>query len=308
MLSRVAESLFWMGRYMERADGTARILDVHLQVMLEDPSVDEGAACRSLLSIMGVEETDGSLKASDVADLLAVGASHPASIAHSLRAARENGRRAREIISTELWECLNTMSLGVPQSIPADRHHAFFAWVRERTAMAAGISYTTMIRDEPYQFFILGQGLERADMTARLLATRELTDTSGASWTTILRSCGAYESCLRSRRGVPTKEDAAEFLLLDTLFPRSIQFSFNRALAAVRELEPVSPRTGLSGGAEWILGQAISQLRYRPIAEILEDLPTYMDQIQLATSAASNAIKERHFPSLAVPTWVGEGA
>jgi len=216
-------------------------------------------------------------------------------------------RRAREIISTELWESLNTMSQNVPRHIPADQHHAFFAWVRERSAMAAGISYTTMIRDEPYQFFMLGQGLERADMTARLLATRELTATSGPSWTTILRSCGAYEACLRSRRGLPSTEDAAEFLLLDTLFPRSIHFSVNRALTAVRELDPAHGRTGVAGGAEWILGQAASALRYRPIGEILAHLPEYMDEIQLAISEASDAIKQHYFPALAAPTWVGEG-
>jgi uncharacterized alpha-E superfamily protein len=300
-----------MGRYMERADGTARILDVHLQVMLEDPAADEAAACQSLLAIMGVTDPAAGLTAQDVADRLAINPREPASIAYSLRAARENARRAREIISTELWECLNTLSQNVPTAIAADRHHAFFAWVRERSAMAAGIGYTTMIRDEPYQFFMLGQGLERADMTARLLATRELTDTAGASWTTILRSCGAYEACLRSRRGLPTTQDAAEFLLLDTLFPRSIQFAFNRALGAVAELG--SPRgqpggSGRQGQAEWILGQAISGLRYRPVSEILANLPEQMDRIQQATSAASDAIKERYFPSLALPTWTGEEA
>ncbi|MDR3107153.1 MAG: alpha-E domain-containing protein, partial [Bifidobacteriaceae bacterium] len=129
MLSRVAESLFWMGRYMERADGTARILDVHLQLMLEDPAADEAAACQALLAIMGVADADGHLSAADVADRLAVNQLEPASIAYSLRAARENGRRAREIISTELWECLNTLSQKVPAAIAADRHHAFFAWV-----------------------------------------------------------------------------------------------------------------------------------------------------------------------------------
>jgi uncharacterized alpha-E superfamily protein len=340
VLSRVAESLFWMGRYMERADGTARILDVHLQLMLEAPAADEGAACQSLLAIMGVSHPDRGLRAADVANLLAVDPLEPSSIAYSLRAARENGRRAREIISTELWECLNTLNQNMPSEVPEDRHHALFAWVRERSAMAAGIGYTTMIRDEPYQFFMLGQGLERADMTARLLATRELTDTAGASWTTILRSCGGYEACLRSRRGLPTKEDAAEFLLLDTFFPRSIQFAFNRALTALGELEPngagarpggeAGPgATGGPGGPggpgrrrqsqrltrgvrhgdpAWILGQAISQLRYQPIDEILADLPDQMDRVQQATSAASEAVRQRYFPVLAAPAWVGEEA
>jgi uncharacterized alpha-E superfamily protein len=307
MLSRVAESLFWIGRYLERADGTARILDVHLQLVLEDPLIDEDTACRSLLAIMGIEQWEGDpLNSADVLELLASDRSHPPSIAYSLTSARENARRAREIISTELWECLNTMTTRMPRRIAADRVHGFFSWVRERTAMASGITYTTMSRDEAYQFFILGQSLERADMTARLLATRALTEAHGPSWTTILRSCGAYEACLRTYRGVPSTHDAAEFLLLDHLFPRSIFFSIQRALGALSELEPGSGRLGVSGVAHRILGQATSSLQYRPIGEILTHLPEHMDEIQLATSAASEAIKQRFFPSDAMPVWVGE--
>ncbi|MDR1824733.1 MAG: alpha-E domain-containing protein [Bifidobacteriaceae bacterium] len=310
MLSRVAESLFWMGRYMERADGTARILDVHLQLMLEYPTADQDAACQALLSIMGVNDVQGPLTSADVATRLATDKNEPASIAYSLVAARENGRRAREIISTELWECFNTTSIDLPTGVPPERHHSFFAWVKERSAMAAGIAYTTMNRDEPYQFFMLGQGLERADMTARLLATRDLAGTGGASWTTLLRSCGAYEACLRAYRGRPTAERAAEFLLLDKFFPRSIRFSVNRALGAVHELDPapVSSRTGVATGAEWILGQAISLLQYQPIGDILANLPQAMDKVQESTSAASDAIKERYFPALTLPVWVGEAA
>ncbi|HEU4465083.1 MAG TPA: alpha-E domain-containing protein, partial [Agromyces sp.] len=105
MLSRIAESLFWIGRYIERSDGTARILDVHLQLLLEDPWIDEDTACRALLSVMGSEADDDiALGRNDVIALLAVDPRNPASIAHSITAARENARRAREIVSTELWE------------------------------------------------------------------------------------------------------------------------------------------------------------------------------------------------------------
>jgi uncharacterized alpha-E superfamily protein len=95
MLSRIAESLFWIGRYIERADGTARILDVHLQLLLEDPWIDEDSACRSLLSVMGsVAPEAGDLTRADVLQQLAVDRTQPASIAYSLSAARENARRA----------------------------------------------------------------------------------------------------------------------------------------------------------------------------------------------------------------------
>ena len=105
MLSRIAESLFWIGRYVERADGTSRILDVHLQLLLEDTWIEEDPACRSLMSVMGAAppDPDTEMTRQDVLDALAVDRTHPSSIAYSLGAARENARRAREIVSSELW-------------------------------------------------------------------------------------------------------------------------------------------------------------------------------------------------------------
>jgi uncharacterized alpha-E superfamily protein len=309
MLSRIAESLFWIGRYIERSDGTARILDVHLQLLLEDPWIEEDIACRALLSVMGSEAPDDRpLSRQDVLSILAVDRSEPASIAYSLGAARENARRAREIVSTELWECLNTTRARMPRKVAGDKVHEFFGWVRERSALAVGIIESATSRDEAWQFFTLGRSIERADMTARLLATRSLTEASGPSWTTILRSCGAYEAYLRTYRGVPSATNAAEFLLLDRLFPRSILFSVTRAEACMRELEPRSERVGVSDQAQRLLGQIRSELEYRPIAEILEDLPRHMDNVQLATSAASEAIRQRYFPTNAAPSWVGESS
>ena len=307
MLSRIAESLFWIGRYIERSDGTARILDVHLQLLLEDPWIEEDIACRALLSVMGSEAPeDVSLTRQDVLSILAVDRSEPASIAYSLGAARENARRAREIVSTELWECLNTTRARMPRKVSSDKVHEFFAWVRERSALAVGIIESATSRDEAWQFFTLGRSIERADMTARVLATRSLTEASGPSRATILRSCGAYEAYLRTYRGVPSARNAAEFLLLDRLFPRSILFSVTRAEQCMRDIEPRSERSGVSDQAQRLLGQIRSELEYRPIAEILEDLPRHMDNVQLATSAASEAIRQRYFPTNAAPRWVGE--
>ena len=307
MLSRIAESLFWIGRYVERADGTARILDVHLQLLLEDPWIEEDLACRSLLSVMGSPEPENAqLTRQDVLTILAVDRNEPASIAFSLGAARENARRAREIVSTELWECLNTTRARMPRKVSSDKVHEFFGWVRERSALAVGVVESATSRDEAWQFFTLGRSIERADMTARLLATRSLTEASGPSWTTILRSCGAYEAYLRTYRGVPSARNAAEFLLLDRLFPRSILFSVTRAVNCLKEIEPRSDRVGVSDQAQRLLGQIRSELEYRPIAEILEDLTMHMDNVQSATSAASEAIRQRYFPTQVAPSWVGE--
>src|SRR5680860_700012 len=164
MLSRIAESLFWIGRYIERSDGTARILDVHLQLLLEDPWIEENLACRSLLSVMGAEvPQDREISRADVLALLAVDRSEPASIAYSLGAARENARRAREIVSSELWECLNTTRARMPRKVAGDKAVSYFSWVRERSALAVGIIESATSRDEAWQFFTLGRSLERAD-------------------------------------------------------------------------------------------------------------------------------------------------
>jgi uncharacterized alpha-E superfamily protein len=310
MLSRIAESLFWIGRYIERSDGTARILDVHLQLLLEDPWIEEDVACRSLLSVMGAEmpPEDAALTRADVLAILAVDRTQPASIAYSLNAARENARRAREVISTELWEVLNTTRARMPRKVSSDKVHEFFGWVRERSALAVGIIESATSRDEAWLFFTLGRSIERADMTARLLATRSLTEASGPSWTTILRSVGAYEAYLRTYRGVPSARNAAEFLLLDRLFPRSILFSVTRAEQCMRDIEPRTDRVGVSDQALRLLGQIRSELEFRPIAEILDDLTRHMDNVQLATSAASEAIRQRYFPTNAAPSWVRENS
>jgi uncharacterized alpha-E superfamily protein len=163
-------------------------------------------------------------------------------------------------------------------------------------------------RDEAWHFFTLGRSMERADMTARLLATRSLTEASGPSWTTILRSCGAYEAYLRTYRGVPSARNAAEFLLLDRLFPRSILFSVTRAEQCLRDLAPRNERIGVSDNAQRLLGQIRSQLEYRPITDILQELPRHMDGVQEATSATSEAVRQRYFPTNSAPSWIGESA
>ncbi|MBN9215496.1 MAG: hypothetical protein ABS62_04615 [Microbacterium sp. SCN 70-200] len=308
MLSRIAESLFWIGRYIERADGTARILDVHLQLLLEDPWVDEDTACRSLMGVMGSFPPEGTEKVtrSDVLTSLAVDRTNPSSIAYAVQASRENARRAREIVSTDLWETLNTTYSRMPRRINNEKVHEFFQWVRERSALAVGITDSSTSRDEAWQFLALGRAIERTDMTARLLATRSLTEASGPSWTTILRSCGAYEAYLRTYRGMPSASNAAEFLLLDRLFPRSVIHSIARAEKCMSAIDPVADRVGHSNTVLRALGRIRNDLEYRPIEEILSELPEHMEQVQKVTREASEAIRARFFPTHAEPSWIGE--
>jgi len=307
VLSRIAESLFWIGRYVERADDTARLLDVHLQILLEDPWAEEDLACRSLLSVMdrAAPPESAVVGREHVLDLLAYDRFAPSSMAGSLVSARENARRAREIISTELWECLNTTWNQLPSHMRPARPHDYFTWVRERAAIVAGIMDSATSRDDTYSFMMLGRSIERADMTARLLATRALAGSAGPGWTTLLRSCGAHEAFLRTYRGTASDERAAGFLLLDRLFPRSIVFALNQAESSLAALEPVVDRATVDDARRHI-GHVRTNLEYRPLAEVLDDLPKEMEKVQRACSAASDAIRGRYFPSGAETTWVGE--
>lgn len=309
MLSRIAESLFWIGRYVERSDGTARILDVHLQLLLEDPFIDEATACRSLLVVMGSEvEPSVQVTKEDVLNDLGIDRAHPGSIAFAVASARENARRAREIMPSELWECLNQTNAKLPKKIAPDKTHQFFQWIRERAALAVGIADSATSHDEAWQFFTLGRALEQADMTARLLETRVLTDASGPSWTTILRSCGGYEAYLRTYRGISSTRNAAEFLLKDRLFPRSVLFSVLRAEECLGNIDPGQGRADVRDEARRILGTIRSDLEFRPITELINDLPAHMEEVQACTSAASEAIRLKFFPTSAIPIWIEENS
>ncbi|WP_029150496.1 alpha-E domain-containing protein [Microbacterium indicum] len=308
MLSRIAESLFWIGRYIDRADGTARILDVHLQLLLEDPWADEDTACRSMLSVMGVAAPPRGevVRREEVVRRLAVDLDEPTSIAFSVRAARENARRAREIVSAELWEVLNTTNRRMPRRLRSGQSHEAFQWVLDRSALAYGVVESNAARDESWQFFTLGRAIERIDMIARLLATRSLTPESGPSWTTILRSCGAYDPFLRTYQGAQSAAAAAEFLLLDRLFPRSIVFSVAAAERSLAGIDPQTGRAGHANPAQRALGRIRHELEYTPVAEILDDLPGRMERVQALSTEASEAIRQQFFPTQAEPSWIGE--
>jgi uncharacterized alpha-E superfamily protein len=313
MLSRIAESLFWIGRYLERADGTARILDVQLRLLLEDPWLDEDASCRALLSVMGhpvdearVDPVDGR----EMLELLAHSDS-AGSIVSSLAAARENARRAREVVSTEMWESLNTTR----NEVLAGRWRArspyrLFAWVRDRVAVVTGIADATMSRDQAWHFLVLGRYLERADMTARLIAAQDARGGSGAGWSLVLRSCGAFEAFLRTYGAAASEDRAAEFLLLDRLFPRSVVHALLEADACLAQLstDEAYSAARLVGrdDARRLLGRARTELEYRPLAEVYADLATHMDRVQRVCSAASDAVAQRFFPRGKATSWVRE--
>lgn len=314
MLSRIAESLFWMGRYLERSEDTARMLDVQLQQLLDDPVSDERLAARGLLTVMGIEVTAvtppdlGQVTAS-----LAFDRDEPSSIASSLVGARENASTIRDTISSELWECLNATYLALDQqaaSAKAIGPHSFFRFarfVKDRVAIAMGIAEGTMPRDDGWHFFLLGRSLERADMTARLLGVRHGLGATSANSVALLRSCSAHEAYLRSYGATVDPGRVAEFLLLDRLFPRSAYFALAAAETCIVELSPDQTRLGTADEARRILGRTRADLEYRRIRDELDELPQLLHGLQLACSQASAALATRFFHRETALAWRPEG-
>lgn len=305
MLSRLAESLFWIGRYVERAEDTARILDVQLHRLLEDPWADEDESCRSLLSVMGVEELpERPVTRHDLLEILALG-DGPGSVMTSLGEARENARRAREIVSNAVWEALNTTFNTARGWSRAGRPaETLMSWVVERAAVVAGYTDNTMPRDLAWNFLVAGRSLERADMSARFIAAGD--SDPGLSWNLLLRSAGAYESYLRFSGGVPAENGAAEFLLRDPLFPRSVAFALESAERRIGALGGgIRMRRGEDDPVRMV-GRARAQLEYTPIREVLSDLGEMMDQVQLACALASGAVAREYFPRDVATEWITE--
>ncbi len=314
MLSRIAESLFWIGRYVERADDTARILDAFLARLLEDPWADEDASCRSLMAILGAVPPEGTrLTSGDALERLAFDTTDPNSIAGAVAAARENARGARETISSEMWESINVTWHTMPsRRLAAERlgPTLFLNFVRERAAMLNGLAESTMSRDEGWRFLVLGRSLERVDMTARLLSVQLVTrvDADGeGDWRTVLRACGADESFLRTHGGTVAGQQVAEFLLLDRLFPRSTLHALTTAEQCLRELAPSTERAGVTDPARRPIGQVRTRLEYTDVGTLLGDLPTHLRALQHATAAASAAVTSRYFEHAAPVSWAHEG-
>src|ERR1700721_3918762 len=250
LLSRIAETLYWTGRYVERADDTARLIDVYVHAMLGETGADSDAACRALFGILGVpvEPDDEQLDADTVLFRLVFEATTQSAIAGSLLAARAGARGIREVISSEMWECLNVTAHGLPgQKRAAERlgPHVYLRYIRERSALFFGLADSTMSHDDAWRFLVLGRSLERADMTARLLLAR-LPGPQEQGWPLLLHACGAYESFIRTHGWAAEPTTIAEFLLLDRLFPRSALHSLVTAEGCLVALNPGPVPRGLA--------------------------------------------------------------
>src|SRR5579871_1791120 len=224
MISRVAEHCFWMSRYLERAENTARVLDVNHTLLLDfDVPIDQ--QWKPLLIISGIHNFARTPDAETVQAYLTWDPDNPCSIVASLAAARENARIVREVISGEFWERMNYYHLwlrGVHARELYDRDRGeFYSQVRRINQLLHGIGEATMSRDEAWDFYLLGRYLERACQTGRildvkyhiLLPTPEHVGTpiDGAHWAAILKSCSGYEVFHKRRRGADLGTAVADF-------------------------------------------------------------------------------------------------
>jgi uncharacterized alpha-E superfamily protein len=310
MLSRIAESLFWIGRYVERADDTARLLDAFLHRVLEDPWTDEDAECRSLMAILGVPAEDEiEQDATTILNSLAFDNKSTSAIAGAITAARENARGAREAVSTEMWECLNVTWRMLPERRRAAGRlgpNVYLDYVRERTAMFAGFAESTLSRNDGWNFLALGRSLERADMTTRLLSVQLLTGDQPVTWATVLSACGGYESYLRTYGGVVDRGRAVRFLALDRSFPRSVLHSLTTAEASLMALSREVPRGTVVDPARRVLGQARTSLEYADVDALVADLGSHLTQVQEACASVSEAVSQRFFTYATPLAWAQE--
>jgi uncharacterized alpha-E superfamily protein len=286
MLSRTADHLYWMSRYTERAENTARMLDVNYQMSLLPQSAEVAEqAWRALLEISELTQAFDAhhvlMSPKDVIQFMVSDMENPSSIMRCLQAARENARAVRGSMTTELWETINTTWLeaqkkmrdGILDTAPSE----FFEWVKFRSHQTRGVQHGTMVRDEVYYFIRLGTFLERADNTARLLDVKSLTaenmrDHGNDSvddfyyWAAILRSVSAFETYRKVYRDVITPERVAELLILRSDMPRSL-------VACINEVVDLLAKVRNSHSSKTITQtrNLLAELRDANIHEILED-------------------------------------
>ncbi|MEI8325079.1 MAG: alpha-E domain-containing protein [Betaproteobacteria bacterium] len=297
MLSRTADHLFWMSRYTERAENTARMLDVNFQTSLLPQSAQEAqAGWQGLLSISELlplyQRQHGAVQAHQVLEFMVKDEHNPSSILSCLRAARENARAVRGTLTTEVWETQNQTWLELNRMLGAgefERDPAqFFEWVKFRSHLSRGVTLGTMLMDEALYFMRLGTFLERADNTARLVDVKfhalegDFFGVDGQKeqeldfyyWSAILRSVSGFEIYRRVYRDVIKPERVAELLILRPDMPRSLHASLNEV---VKNLALVSDHP--LGETQRRAGKLRAELQYGRIDEVLATgLHAYLTQ------------------------------
>jgi uncharacterized alpha-E superfamily protein len=342
MLSREAEALYWMGRYLERAEATARRFDVQYHSRLEAESADSATMpWHALLFSSGDEaafqerysaERDGALsEEQSLIVFLILDDQNPNSIRSCIAAARENARSIRDQISSEMWEYLNRFHLELGEqtleTVLNRTPYRLLQWVKGSCWLLDGIAERTMIRGEGWQFLQCGKFLERAESTARLLDGKSYAVVEADSgiagaldlhqWTALLKSVGAYEAFLKTYRGI-TPADVIAYMMLDARFPGAIRYSIMRVEAA---LGAISGRGAAEDAneAERCAGRLLASLTYARAPEgeptgrppgrlpvVTHGLHAYLTGLLEECAALHGAIVRTFFSHLAWRPWDAE--
>ena len=305
MLSRTADHLFWMSRYIERAENLARLLDVTWQMSLvPQPLEVANQNWNAIIALNSLEEAFAAkystVNAENVLRFMVSDTDNYASIHSCLRMARENAHAVRGTITTEMWETLNSTWLEAREKTFEQLYNAgiadFFEWVKMRSSLSRGTTLGTLLQDVSFHFIRLGTLLERADNTARILdvkyhVLRPHGEEEGATdfyqWGALLRSVSAFEVYRKAYRDVITPERVAELLILRSDMPRSLHFCMN---GVVKNLDLIA--NSLSDETQRHAGMLHAQLHYARVEDILEQglhewLTDFMDRIYLLGNGIS---------------------
>src|SRR5271154_1406666 len=322
MLSRVADSLYWMSRYAERAENIARILDVNLQLMLDMPKLgpeEQKALWEPVLRSTGDHEDFYEhykvTSSENVIDFLTLHPKNSNSIVNCITTARENARHVREQISLEMWEEINRTYLWMKsqtlKKILRQGPYEFFQAVKNASHLFQGITDGTMTHGEDWDFIQVGKYLERGDMVTRILdANDEIfikqrptgANTSGTlQWSAILRSCSSHDAHRKFYVAQVEPDKVVEFLILNEFFPRSIRFSAQALNDALRRISGCKEEH-FTNLAEKLAGRLVAELNY----SALEDIKTvgmhkYMDELQIKLNGIGEAIFQTYLFSPPIP-------
>jgi uncharacterized alpha-E superfamily protein len=311
MLSRVANSIYWMSRTLERAENVARFIDVNLNLMLDTEAVDNNqwgplvttSGDRSLF-----ETYYGAPTKESVMRFLTFDRNNPNSILSCVWSARENARSIREIISSEMWEQANRFFFLVREAATSDiifrNPHDFYTEVKMASHLFDGIADATLSHNEPWHFLRMGEMVERADKTSRILDVKYYfllptfhgvgSTIDGVQWAALLRSASSFEMYRKRHRRI-TPEKVANFLILDRYFPRSIAFCVARAEESLRAITGTH-HNFFNNAAEQRLGQLSASLNYSKIEEIMTSgLHEFLDTIQIRLNRVDDAVYETFF-------------
>ena len=311
MLSRVANSIYWMSRYLERAENVARFIDVNLNLLLDMPK-EFGEQWEPLVKITGDSEQffqryDKATR-NNVMRFLTFDRDNPNSILSCVRNARENARSVREIISSEMWEQANRFYLLVKEAATsqsvAENPHDFYTAVKMASHLFDGITEATMSHGEAWHFLQVGELLERADKTSRILDVKYFillpqdqvvgTAVDNIQWAALLKSASALEMYRKHFKQIaPSK--VADFLLLNRDFPRSVHSCLHRAADSLHAITG-SSLDDFNNRAEQRLGRLLSELNYTQIDEIIhEGLHEFLDGLQTRLNRIDDAVFETFF-------------